>query len=125
VAVYFLHRAYKAGTKIANIEESPQILDLLEKLAKYGINAIEEQVHKALKGLVADAPQTPEEKKAAAIQVMRSMAPKADFSDEQAGIAIEAVLNEKRSMAPPPFVPEQAAGLAGTVYKSINPGAMP
>lgn len=59
-----------------------------------GANYVEEQMRKYALGLIPSAPQTPQEKVDAAVEIARSLAPDglATFDDEQIAIAVESQL---------------------------------
>ncbi len=127
--MFYLHRIYKALAKAGKFEENKTVLDMLEKLAVFGIGFAQEQTDKLLKGLIKEGPRTGEQKKEVAITAMRSIAPPGvKFTDQQAAIAVEAVLSKSRSIAPPPArfdaFGNAIVGTDGqtTYYSSSNPG---
>jgi hypothetical protein len=128
VAVYYLHRLAKAAAKIGNFELTESAVKQIESVATLAMNYAQEQAHKFLKGLVADGPVSPEEKKAVAIAAMRRLAPAGlVITDAQADVAIEAVVQKQRSIAPPsggpvfPSVIPVAADTFGTAHQSVKP----
>lgn len=108
MCIFLLRRGRDALKKGANVDVSDSTLAVIEKLAIYGINYTEERCRQYLKSLEAVGPTTPAEKKQIAIQTMRELAeleksqgkPVPTFSDAQAGIVIDALVQAKRGSLP-------------------------
>jgi hypothetical protein len=108
LVAFALHRLYRLLVQVAKIEESPQHLELLDRLAKMAVDYVEEQVHKGLRKMAQGDPTPPptgEAKKAAAIEAVRSIAPpRAQFTARQIEVAVESAVQQKRASLRPPAV---------------------
>jgi len=137
VAGQFLPRLLtrgKEGLKSMGIDLSPETITALESLAQLGIACAEERAEKWIKSLqgegkplpvIANEKLTSENKQQIAVEAMRTLAPKAQFSDAQAKVAIEATLQKQRSIIPPALQQEIRASIPpGTVYRSVPAGAL-
>jgi hypothetical protein len=102
---------------------------MIEDLATLAAKSIEQEANKWLDkqradGVVAPVKMSGEEKKELAVKAMQSLAPPGlTITTEQAGIAIEAVVQKVKSLRPPADPEALATAVEGTVYKSINPGS--
>jgi len=124
----------KAGLKSMGIDLSPETLAALESLAQLGIACAEEQAQKWIKSLqregkplvtIANEKLAPEQKEQIAVAAMRTLAPTAQFSDAQAKVVIEAVLQKQRSIIPLELEQEIRASVPpGTVYRSVPAGSL-
>lgn len=104
---------------------------MIEDLATLAAKSIEQEAIKWLDRQRADGVREPvkmsgEEKKKLAVEAMQSLAPPGlTITSEQAGIAIEAVVQKVKSLRPPANPDFISLEAEGTVFKSINPGATP
>lgn len=126
IVIYYAVRLAKAGGKLAKIEVTPELAKQIESFAATAVEYTREQTHKFIKGLASDGPSTPDEKKAVAVQALKTMTAETTgvkLSTEVAVIAVEAAVQRGRST--PPGAPSLAApplpAEVPTTYRSLNP----
>lgn len=103
-----------------HVKVPAQVVAGLESVARMAAGAIEERIRKFALGLIPSAPQTPQEKIDAAVEVARSLAPDglADYSHDQIATAVESQLPSIRPVV-------EAAAPIQPGSKSLVPLSIP
>lgn len=102
VVALYVRRGALAIARVADVQLTDEQLKQLDGYVAIAIRYVEELVRKRARGLVAEAPQTPEAKRELAIQVARDLAPDdlATFTDGKIAMVVDAQVGALRASQP-------------------------